>query len=76
MKIVKKFKNLKKKAAALEVELASLNQTVSDLEKAVSVSDRHSFGVDELTVVDADSTGSSCGPFVRIVLVSIFIVKN
>merc|ERR1711868_172403 len=63
MKVIKKFKNLKAKAAALEGELASLNQTVSDLEKAVSVSNRHTFGVDELTVVDADSTGSSCGPF-------------
>ena len=57
---------LKAKAAALEVELNSLNQTVTDLEKAVSVSNRHTYNVDELTVVDADSTGSSCGPFVRI----------
>ena len=34
------------------------------MEKAAEVSMRHVYDVDILTVVDADYTGSQCGPFV------------
>ena len=34
------------------------------VEKAAEVSMRHVYNVDILTVVDADYTGSQCGPFV------------
>ena len=63
-KILNRFKRLRTRALNLETTLNSLNSSLTGVEKKASVSTRHEYNVDALVVVDADFTGSQCGPFV------------
>merc|ERR1712142_795791 len=61
-KIIKKFKKVRKQAYDYEELMTSLNSTLEDVEKLASVSNRHRFGEDALTVVDATMSATICGP--------------
>ena len=65
-KIYRKFKRIRQRAWNLETTLSSLNSSLTGVEKKASVSTRHEYNVDALVVVDADFTGTQCGPFVNL----------
>merc|ERR1712064_82468 len=62
-KLIRKFRKVRAEAYDFENEMATLNSKLEDVEKQVSVSNRHIFGTDALAVVDATFTGNQCGPF-------------
>merc|ERR1712029_317451 len=62
-KIIRRFKRLRSTALALMSELDKCNTTLTDVERLASVETRHENNVDALVVVDADFTGTQCGPF-------------
>ena len=63
-KIYNRFKRIRARAWNLETTLNSLNSSLTGVEKKASVATRHEYNVDALVVVDADFTGTQCGPFV------------
>ena len=63
-KIIKKFKSLRSKASKIASDLDGLDTDLVAVNKTASVSTRHTYGTDALTVVDAAQSSSTCGPFV------------
>merc|ERR1711997_634516 len=62
-KNIKLFKELKKRAKAMEQTLSSLNETLIAANKTASVSTRHTQTASDLTLVDALFTSTQCGAF-------------
>merc|ERR1719400_1653101 len=62
-KNIKMFKQLKKRAKAMEQTLNSLNETLIAANKTASVSTRHTKGTSDLTLVDALFSSTQCGAF-------------
>merc|ERR1712224_638207 len=60
---IKMFKNLKKRAKAMEQTLNSLNETLIAANKTASVSTRHTKATSDLTLVDALFSSTQCGAF-------------
>ena len=67
-KTVKLFKETRDKAKALGIEVEDISTKLESVELVLNgtVTSRHIRGADALTVVDADSTATACGPYVSI----------
>ena len=65
--MVKKFKELKNKTKQLQSDVDGISEELTIVENELNgtVTSRHTYNVDALTVVDADSTATACGPYVR-----------
>merc|ERR1712110_993181 len=59
-KTIKLFKKVRKLAYNYNNDLVSMNSSLEEVEKAAEVSSRHLYDTD--TLVDAEYTGSQCGP--------------
>ena len=66
--MVKKFKQLKNKTKQLQSEVDGISEELTIVENELNgtVTSRHTYDLDTLVVVDADSTATACGPYVRI----------
>merc|ERR1719192_2569179 len=60
---IQMFKELKKRAKAMEQTLISLNETLIAANKTASVSTRHTKAASDLTLVDALFSSTQCGAF-------------
>ena len=65
---MKLFKETRDKAKALGIEVEDISTKLESVELVLNgtVTSRHIRGADALTVVDADSTATACGPYVSI----------
>ena len=67
MKLVKRFNKAKKEVKQIQSEVDGISEELTIVENELNgtVTSRHTRAVDSLTVVDADSTATACGPYVR-----------
>ena len=73
---MKLFKETRDKAKALGIEVEDISAKLESVELVLNgtVTSRHIRGADALTVVDADSTATACGPYVSIDIISFYTV--
>ena len=77
--IIKKFNKVKDDYKRIQSEVDGISEELTIVENELNgtVTSRHTRAVDSLTVVDADSTATACGPYVRIFLnVSMSITEH
>ena len=74
---MKLFKETRDKAKALGIEVEDISAKLESVELVLNgtVTSRHIRGADALTVVDADSTATACGPYVSIDIISFYTVQ-
>ena len=67
MKLVKRFNKAKKEIKQIQSEVDGISEELTIVENVINgtVTSRHTYNVDDLVVVDADSTATACGPYVR-----------
>ena len=73
---MKLFKETRDKAKALGIEVEDISAKLESVELVLNgtVTSRHIRGADALTVVDADSTATACGPYVSMDMISFYTV--
>merc|ERR1711934_564843 len=62
-KTMKLFKKVRKLANNYNKEMVAMNTSLEEVEKGLEVTTRHLYNTDTFTLVDADFTGTQCGPF-------------
>merc|ERR1719192_2109412 len=64
-KVLKKFNKVKDDYKRIQSEVDEISEELTIVENELNgtVTSRHTYNVDALTVVDADSTATACGPY-------------
>ena len=67
-KVLKKFKKVTDDYKRIQSEVDGISEELTIVENELNgtVTSRHTYDLDTLVVVDADSTATACGPYVRI----------
>ena len=75
---MKLFKETRDKAKALGIEVEDISAKLESVELVLNgtVTSRHIRGADALTVVDADSTATACGPYVSIDIILLYAINH
>ena len=66
--MLKKFKKVTDDYKRIQSEVDGISEELTIVENELNgtVTSRHTYDLDTLVVVDADSTATACGPYVRI----------